>query len=512
MDAALAREGRRAGKVFRGIDDHPARSQQQRLEDHRRDRLAAFPQRVAERVHARDPALRVRLSRGTPVAVRRGNPAGGEQDRPECAPERLHVADAHAPGGVPVVPVIEADEPGPLLPAEVAPALQGHLERNLHRRGAVVREEDARKPLRGDRGEPRGQPHRGLVGSAGEQNVVQPLHLPRHRLPDPRVPVPVDVAPPARDRVVIPVPLRVEEEQPLRAVDQHRRFRRKGARLGVRMPAVPQVPPKPGFWVHQVGLHRSRNARPTGANASMPRAGSDSRGTSPRTGACVISATIRGLSASASAGVPPPSPGRRLKTSPSSGIPRRRTASTVSSKSFTQPSRFPATTRTGRPIRATRSPVSSSSESGTRKPPAPSTSTASWVSARRRYAASITAGSTRRPSHAAARCGEAGRENRYGHRSDSGGSTVEPGPPIRRRWTSVSDGPSAPPVSTHFCVVTRIPRARRKPASRPHTTVFPMPVPVPVTKTPFTRPPLAATTRSRASLPVAALGLPGRRR
>ena len=306
MDAVRARESRRAGKVFRRIDDHPARAQQQRLEDHRRDRFAAIPQRVAEGVDARDPALRVRLSHGAPVAVRRGDPAGGEQDRPERAQERFHAADAHAPGGVPVVPVIEADEPGPLLPPEVAPALQRHLERHLHRRGAVVREEDARKPLRGDRGEPRGQAHRGLVGDAGEQDVVQPLHLPRHRLPDPRVPVPVDDAPPARDRVVVPVPFRVEEEEPLRAVDQHRRFRHKGAHLGVRMPAVPQVLPEQVFLVHQVDLHRSRNARPTGANASAPRAGSGSMGTSPRTGARVISATIRGLSASTSAARPVP--------------------------------------------------------------------------------------------------------------------------------------------------------------------------------------------------------------
>ena len=282
---SATREGRRAGKVFRRIDDHPARAQQQRLEDHRRDRFAALAQRVAEGVDARDPALRVRLPRRAPVAVRRGDTAGGEQDRPERAQERLHAADAHAPGGVPVVPVIEADESGPLLPPEVAPALQRHLERHLHRRGAVVREEDAGQPLRGDRGEPRGQAHRGLVGDPGEQDVVQPLHLPRHRLPDPRVTVPVDDAPPARDGVVIPVPFRVDEEEPLRAVDQHRRFRHEGAHLGVRMPAVPKVLPEQIFPVHQVDLHRSRNARPTGSNASAPRAGSDRKGTSPRTGA-----------------------------------------------------------------------------------------------------------------------------------------------------------------------------------------------------------------------------------
>ena len=337
------------------------------------------------------------LPHGAPVAVRRRDAPGGEQDRAERGPERLHPAHAHAPRGVPVVPALEAHEAGLFRQPRVAPVLERHLERHLDRRGAVVREEDPGQPLRGDGDEPLGQPLRGLVGDAREQDVVEPLHLPRDGFPDPRVAVAVDDAPPARDGVVIPVPVPVEQEQPLRAVDPQRRVGRVGAHLRVRMPAA-----------HQRASTGRGTPAPPGRTPPRPRR--DWPGTAPPTAPAPPRSPPR-CGRCRTTDPPEPSgppPGTRLKISPARGIPRRRIDSTVSSAWLTHPRRLPTTTRTGIPRRATTSQTRVSFVSGTRNPPTPSTRTMSWDASSRRYAASIRDGSMTTPSRSAARCGDAG--------------------------------------------------------------------------------------------------------
>ena len=126
--------------------------------------------------------------------------------RYQGAAERLvhrlfRVGDRHRAEGVAVIAVGEAEKPVFAGFPQVAPVLQGDLERDLDGDRSGIGEENARQPGGSHRRQPARQPQRRLVHQAAEHHVRHRLQLPRHALENMRVIVAVADAPPRRDAV-----------------------------------------------------------------------------------------------------------------------------------------------------------------------------------------------------------------------------------------------------------------------------------------------------------------------
>ncbi len=171
------------GKNRRRIDQHPARTQDQRLDDKRRDSAAAASrlQRVKRRV----------LS----SLLRKGDALDVKQQRIIRRIENATLADGHSPDGVAMISAFQRENAAAFFTA-VPPETKRHLQCDFDGCRPAVREENILELRRRDRDEPAGKLFRRLVGETGKNNLIETIRLILDRLHDMRVTMTVGYNPP----------------------------------------------------------------------------------------------------------------------------------------------------------------------------------------------------------------------------------------------------------------------------------------------------------------------------
>ncbi len=128
--------------------------------------------------------------------------------------EQTAGADRHAADGIAVIGVLQRQDAVTRL-ARIAPVAERHLERDLHRRGAAVGEEDMLQPRRRDGDQTAREALGGGVGEAGEDHLVEPVGLLLDGGDDVRVAMAVGDDPPRRDGIEDAAPVRRFEPRAL---------------------------------------------------------------------------------------------------------------------------------------------------------------------------------------------------------------------------------------------------------------------------------------------------------
>ena len=259
-------------QVAVGGGDDPGRPLHQRLDDDRRHPVALPAQHVFQPVGAGQPARRVRQPQRAPVAVRRGDRRRGEQQRPVRLVEPVDAADRDGPDRVAVVGVLQPHERRPVL-APVAPVGVGHLQRHLHRGGAVLGEEHPLEPARRQRHEAGGQLDGRRVGQAQERGVGQAAELLHDGGVDGPDAVAVHVDPQRGDTVEVAAPFGVDQLAALGPLDDQGVVLHPPLHGGERVPDVGLVegrqPPGPLGPRHSGGHPRAPGLSRHGASRGM---------------------------------------------------------------------------------------------------------------------------------------------------------------------------------------------------------------------------------------------------
>src|SRR5690606_30218845 len=128
-------------------------------------------------------------------------------------------ADGDRAERVAVIGVLEVDEAPLLGAAGELPVLEGELEGDLHRGGAVVGVEDALEAGRGELGQPGGELGGGGVGQAEQGGVGEAVELVADGLVDLGAVVAVDGDPEGGDAVEVAAALGVDEVVAVAALD-----------------------------------------------------------------------------------------------------------------------------------------------------------------------------------------------------------------------------------------------------------------------------------------------------
>ena len=192
------------------------------LDDGRGDLVSALGEDRLDLAQARLHAgVGVGTAAGMVVPVRIGGTGLLGQEVQEGPVEHRIGSDTHRSHGVAVVVVRETQDL--VLPRSVlvGEPLDRRLERDLHRRGPAVGEEDALESCGSDLHELLGQQGRRHVALAEQGAVRDEVEL----LPDcgvqRRMTVPVDVEPDGAGAVEVPAPVHVLQAEALGAGDQH---------------------------------------------------------------------------------------------------------------------------------------------------------------------------------------------------------------------------------------------------------------------------------------------------
>src|SRR5579884_2487476 len=167
-----------------------------------------------------------------------------EQQRREQMMEPGHVADADIAERIAVVGRSQGQEASLVWPrlCTLPPELERHLERHLHGRGAVIREENVCQTRRGQLGQPASEQDRRHIGLAQKGAMGNEIELGTDRFIDLRYAMAVDVAPERRHAVDVLVTVRVHEKAAVSPLDDKRLFRGIGLHRRERMPDVVAVP------------------------------------------------------------------------------------------------------------------------------------------------------------------------------------------------------------------------------------------------------------------------------
>ena len=233
-DVVPIAERARLGEVLRGVDAHPRRALDERLEDDRRDLVRARAD------HAREIFERARVRR----RIVGGEDTDAVEEEPrERAPEDLDARQRRSADRVSVERALERDEALSRGTTRLAPVLRGELHRRLHRGRPVVDEERAREAGRRDADDLFREAGGRLVGDPPEGAVSERARLLGERTDEARMTVAERGDPPRRVRVEVAPPVDVEEPRSLGPRDDEGLARLPLVGGRVRVPEVLAVEP-----------------------------------------------------------------------------------------------------------------------------------------------------------------------------------------------------------------------------------------------------------------------------
>ena len=211
----------RAAQERRMVEAHAAGALHQRLDHHRGDLVVLVGEQLLQRLGRGRRAVDAGVVMVLRVPAREGGHERGTQERRIRLAEDRDVGHAQGPERLPVVSALESDEAVLPRASAVRPVMRRHLERDLHRRGAVGCEERVTEPSGREAREALRQLHRGAVGEARQHHVLEGRELLGDRGVDRRVGVAEQVHPPRAHAVQVAASLEIVEPRALRMGDRH---------------------------------------------------------------------------------------------------------------------------------------------------------------------------------------------------------------------------------------------------------------------------------------------------
>ena len=183
--------------------------------------------------------------------VRTQNAQRLEEERFVDIPEGAGASDADGAQRIAVICVLHRDDAPTLWASHVRPELDGHLQRDLNRAGAVFAEEDVVQAGREERGETIGEVDHRLMRDPEQRTVLQPRGLTPDRLDDVRMAVPVHDGPHRGHAVDVLTSVLCDQEVSLGAVDHELRLAFEAAHLRKGMPHMGARGPAVDRWCHE---------------------------------------------------------------------------------------------------------------------------------------------------------------------------------------------------------------------------------------------------------------------
>ena len=165
---------------------------------------------------------------------------GRKQQRLESRMKQLDVADAHRADRIAVIGQLEMEKGvfGPGFRMALLPVLHRHLQRDFHRRRAIVRIKHTRQPFGAMPNEFTRQLYRRRIGKTEQRGVGDFLELRLERTVERRMPMTVQIDPDGRRAIEIFSPFRIDEVGALAALNDERFFLFPFLHLGKGMPEV----------------------------------------------------------------------------------------------------------------------------------------------------------------------------------------------------------------------------------------------------------------------------------
>ena len=247
-------------QVFGVVHGHAGGTLDQRLDDQRGDALAVlFEESLQGRSRAARDIGGAFLIDRLPC-VGRGHDMRATDQWCIGISEDGDVGDGQRTHRFAMVAAGQRDELGLLRAAMVAPVMEGHLQRDLGRRGAIGCVEAMSQCVAGECRETLRKLHHRLVREAGEHHVLELAELVGDGGVDARVAVAEKVDPPGADAVEVAVAVGVVKPEAVAAHHRHQ-WQRRGSlgrfgmvfHLGAGVPDCTQAAPQELGVVHRLG-------------------------------------------------------------------------------------------------------------------------------------------------------------------------------------------------------------------------------------------------------------------
>ena len=230
VDVVAVAEGARQAQVFRVVHDHAVGALDERFDDQRGDVLAMlFEMRRQRGGGAAGNVGRRFAIPSLPRVGRRQGRRAAHQRRVGFL-ENIHVGHGQRADRFAVVTAGQAEKLVFLRKAAIAPTVERHFQRDFRGRGAVGGEEAMSQRMVRQGCQAFGKGDDGLVGEAGENDVLQGVELGAQRGVDARIGVAEQVDPPRADGVEIALAVEVVQPGALAARDGDER---QCARVGI---------------------------------------------------------------------------------------------------------------------------------------------------------------------------------------------------------------------------------------------------------------------------------------
>ncbi len=228
-------------EVERIVHRHAGGALHQRLDDEGGDVVGALGEQGLQVGGGAAPHVLGVFALARVTRVGRGHHARGAQQRAVGVLEQGHVGDGQRADGLAVVAALQADEFALVVLAAVAPGVKAHLERDLHRRGAVGGVEGMPEHIAGHVRQLLRQAHHRFMGEAGQHRVLELVELVLQRRVDARVGVAEQVDPPGADRVQVAFAVVVVQPGAAPVADRDQGHAFVVLHLGARVPHTAQA-------------------------------------------------------------------------------------------------------------------------------------------------------------------------------------------------------------------------------------------------------------------------------